>query len=151
MWSLLIHKFTELVNGNSLRFILDIDWGFAMNDFNKSVFQAFEQVGNLVYQGCEGFFQDLEDVIVEFETTVDAYLEPVFDWLDEMDDMIANTSRPLVNTVSPALQEHPTCVGCSHYHGENYGGNLLVCAMHPYGVEEQSCSDWESVWNSGSD
>jgi hypothetical protein len=122
-----------------------------MNDFNKSVFQAFERMGNLVYQGCEEFFQDLEDVIVEFETTVDACLEPVFDWLDEMDDMIASTSRPLVNTVSPALQEHPACVGCSHYHGENYGGNLLVCAMHPYGVEGQSCSDWESVWNSGSD
>jgi len=134
-----------------LRFVLNTDWVFVMNDFNKSVFQAFEWMGDLVYQGCEEFFQDLEDVIVEFETTVDTCLEPVFGWLDEMDDMITTTSRPLVNTVSPALQEHPACVGCSNYHGENYGGNLLVCAMHPYGVEGQNCSDWESVWNNGSD
>jgi hypothetical protein len=24
-----------------------------------------------------------------------------------------------------------------------YGGNMLVCAMHPYGVEDEHCQDWE--------
>jgi hypothetical protein len=36
------------------------------------------------------------------------------------------------------------CQGCCHYHGQVYGGNLLVCAMHPYGVEEEVCSDWQA-------
>ncbi len=117
-----------------------------MNDFNKSFFQTLEWMGDLVYQGCEELFQDLETVIDEFEETVDAYLEPIYGWLDEVDDLLVNTSRPFTQTVTPVLHEHPACVGCSNYHGENYGGNILVCAMHPYGVEEQSCSDWESVW-----
>ncbi|MCU0525817.1 MAG: hypothetical protein MUF72_13425 [Elainella sp. Prado103] len=36
-----------------------------------------------------------------------------------------------------------TCQGCCHYHGQVYGGNRLICAMHPYGVEEDRCPDWE--------
>jgi hypothetical protein len=36
------------------------------------------------------------------------------------------------------------CVGCCHYHGQIYGGNHLVCAMHPYGVESDTCSDWQA-------
>ena len=35
------------------------------------------------------------------------------------------------------------CQGCCHYHGQTYGGQLLVCAMHPYGVEASSCPDWQ--------
>lgn len=42
----------------------------------------------------------------------------------------------------PSMPE--TCRGCRHYHGQVYGGNLLVCAMHPYGIEEEVCSDWEA-------
>lgn len=36
------------------------------------------------------------------------------------------------------------CQGCGHYHGQVYGGNLFVCAMHPYGVEDTHCADWQS-------
>lgn len=36
------------------------------------------------------------------------------------------------------------CRGCRHYHGRTYNGNFLVCGMHPYGVETETCSDWES-------
>jgi hypothetical protein len=35
------------------------------------------------------------------------------------------------------------CQGCCHYHGQTYGGNLLVCAMHPHGVESDRCPDWQ--------
>jgi hypothetical protein len=37
-----------------------------------------------------------------------------------------------------------TCQGCCHYHGQYYGGNFLVCGMHPYGVESEHCPDWEA-------
>ena len=33
------------------------------------------------------------------------------------------------------------CSGCSHLHGQVYGGNLLVCGLHPYGQED--CADYE--------
>jgi hypothetical protein len=37
---------------------------------------------------------------------------------------------------------HPACVGCIYYDGSNYGGNLLVCGMHPYGSGCDTCGDW---------
>lgn len=34
------------------------------------------------------------------------------------------------------------CRGCRNLHGEVYGGNLLVCAMHPYGNGDE-CKDFK--------
>jgi hypothetical protein len=33
------------------------------------------------------------------------------------------------------------CRGCRHYHGHSYGGEQLICAMHPYGVDHDECGD----------
>lgn len=33
------------------------------------------------------------------------------------------------------------CRGCCHYHGHSYGGERLICAMHPYGVDQEECGD----------
>jgi hypothetical protein len=121
-----------------------------MNDFYKAIDQTAVWVSTLIYQGCETLIKDIQDATAEAEASLDSYLEPVLDWLDEVEDIISDTSRPFVQTVTPALQDHPACVGCSHYHGEAYGGYVLVCGMHPYGVEENSCPDWESVWNDSS-
>lgn len=64
------------------------------------------------------------------EANTDAYLE----LLRQM-----NAQRPI-----PVLPQQPkVCRGCQHYHGRVYGGNLLVCGMHPYGVEGDRCADWE--------
>ncbi len=41
----------------------------------------------------------------------------------------------------PTLRDHPACVDCCHYHGEVYGDNFLVCAMHPYGWDDENCPD----------
>lgn len=39
-----------------------------------------------------------------------------------------------------------TCPTCRHYDGKTYGGNLLVCGMHPYGPQvEGDCDDWQGV------
>jgi hypothetical protein len=121
-----------------------------MNDFYKVFDQTATWMGNLIYQGCETLFKELEDASVELEEALDCYLEPVIDWLDEVEGIISDTSRPFIQTVTPALQDHSVCVGCCNYHGEAYGGNVLVCAMHPYGAEVESCPDWESVWGNGS-
>lgn len=63
------------------------------------------------------------------ESNADAYLE----LLRQM-----NAQQP------PLLPQQPNvCQGCRHYHGRSYGGNLLVCAMHPFGADGEHCSDWE--------
>jgi len=35
------------------------------------------------------------------------------------------------------------CDGCINYHGKTYGDSKLVCAMHPAGVDDDRCGDWE--------
>ena len=35
------------------------------------------------------------------------------------------------------------CDGCTNYHGQSYGGNKLICAIHPAGVDGDRCGDWE--------
>jgi hypothetical protein len=121
-----------------------------MNDLYKAFDQTATWMGTAIVQGCETLLKEIEDVSVEVEEALDFCLEPVFDWWDEIQGIISDTSRPFIQTVTPALQDHPVCVGCCNYHGETYGGNVLVCAMHPYGVDQESCPDWQSVWENGS-
>lgn len=51
-----------------------------------------------------------------------------------------------LNPYRPATPDHqPACQGCQHYHGYVYGGNLLVCGMHPHGQEVNECPDWDGI------
>ncbi|NJO42205.1 MAG: hypothetical protein HC769_01390 [Cyanobacteria bacterium CRU_2_1] len=60
-------------------------------------------------------------------------------------DMYIEMLRQMHTQQPPAVpQQPPACRGCYHYHGRVYGGNLLVCAMHPYGVEDDRCDDWQN-------
>lgn len=55
-----------------------------------------------------------------------------------------------VNVPRPHIPQQPiACKGCAHYHGRVYGGNMLVCAMHPMGVEGDQCGDWENKESKG--
>jgi hypothetical protein len=42
----------------------------------------------------------------------------------------------------PKPQRPAACRGCVHYHGKVYNGTMLVCGMHPYGAESETCPDW---------
>ncbi|NET39509.1 MAG: hypothetical protein F6K19_47370 [Cyanothece sp. SIO1E1] len=57
---------------------------------------------------------------------------PHLDFLDPPDD------SPLI----PQPQRPKPCRGCLHYHGRSYGGNLLICAIYPYGVDSDHCDSW---------
>lgn len=64
------------------------------------------------------------------ESNTDAYLELL---------------RQMNTQQVPLLPQQPSvCQGCCHYHGRVYGGNLLVCGMHPHGAEGEHCHDWEA-------
>ncbi|MEM9772471.1 MAG: hypothetical protein AAF889_12900 [Cyanobacteria bacterium P01_D01_bin.73] len=45
----------------------------------------------------------------------------------------------------PSNAWHPACKNCQNFHGRSYDGNLLICAMHPYGVEGDRCFDWSDA------
>ncbi len=68
---------------------------------------------------------------VEYCPNCNAKLRPEVDWGEEDCDIYDEEPRPV------------SCVGCDNYHGQYYGENLLVCAMHPYGFNDDSCPDFE--------
>ncbi|MCC5659876.1 hypothetical protein LC608_23445 [Nostoc sp. XA010] len=47
-------------------------------------------------------------------------------------------------TLDERLKAIPkACKGCRNFHGIEYGRVRLVCAIHPHGVEGDTCSDHE--------
>jgi cytochrome c553 len=53
--------------------------------------------------------------------------------------------EPWQHPVSPAeTLACSVCARCHHYHGQAYGGNFLVCGMHPYGRSEGDCPDFRT-------
>lgn len=46
--------------------------------------------------------------------------------------------------IRPWIVERPkACHGCANWHGVRYHDVLLVCGIHPSGVESEVCGDWE--------
>lgn len=83
----------------------------------------------------------------DWSNQLDDSLDAGFLYLDQhLTPWIEEIAAPVTHTVNPWLQNHPVCVGCRNYHGTPYGDQMLVCGMHPYGPETESCRDWESVW-----
>ncbi|MGF1939604.1 MAG: hypothetical protein RM347_035680 [Nostoc sp. ChiQUE02] len=36
------------------------------------------------------------------------------------------------------------CIDCANYHGQEYGGNLLVCGFHAQGWDDEDCPDFSN-------
>lgn len=134
-----------------------------MEDWQKDFFAMVETMTF----GFEQFFQDVSEIVEtvadEMQDTVaaeiDQFLEDVFDpfveiyaeFEFELEDGIGDTELLLPYKVKPTPENHPACIGCHHYHGQIYGGNLLVCGMHPYGWDDQNCPDWEATHSNSFD
>ena len=74
-------------------------------------------------------------------------INPLFErWATHLDDWAQQASIPVTQTLDPVVNQHAACIGCRHYHGHVYGGTMLVCAMYPYGPDQDRCPDWESTW-----
>ena len=59
-------------------------------------------------------------------------------------DLYIELLRQMNRQTPPARPQRPkVCQGCAFYHGTTYGGQQLICGMHPYGVEDDYCMDWE--------
>ncbi len=65
----------------------------------------------------------------------------------QAESLLEEALRPVNQTLTPLVNEHPVCVGCRNYNGSTYNETMLVCAVHPYGCEGDRCPDWESTWD----
>jgi hypothetical protein len=80
--------------------------------------------------------------LTELEEFFQQFIDPVFEFEMEVDEM-SSSAEIFINYVEPSAEKYPACVGCQNYHGYVYGGNVLVCGMHPYGWHDKECPDWE--------
>ncbi|MEH2289798.1 hypothetical protein [Nostoc sp.] len=129
-----------------------------MEQWQKDLVEIVEAVGDEVErfflgmgEVVDAFFELTEEVSEQVHnniiTEVDQYLqdlaEPMLEAYWELEDIVADVDPGFPYSVEPTSEKNPACIGCSHYHGQVYGGNLLVCAMHPHGCEDENCPDWE--------
>ena len=126
-----------------------------LNDIQEILKQAILQTEHLVDDIAEVLNQKIveleenfdvfvEPVVTEIEKELDTLLEPIVTDVFAFEQAIEELASPITQRVYPLLDQQPACSGCRHYHGRTYGDHFLVCGMHPYGAQTQSCLDWET-------
>lgn len=125
-----------------------------MDDWSKELFslletmtveveQFFQEMGEEMEAVAARVCQSIADDVDEFVESLEDFFEPIVIVYTEWDAIADDFESPLGYKVEPTLEQNSACLGCRHYHGQVYGGNLLVCGMHPYGWEGSNCPDWE--------
>lgn len=130
----------------------------AMENVTVEVERFFDDVGELIVVVTEELGEALEEMSAEATQTIppeiEQFLQEIFDpiveiyaefevtlWEEQEDN--AESEFYLNPKVEPNRETHPACIGCHHYHGRIYEGNLLVCGIYPYGWDGETCPDWE--------
>ncbi len=128
--------------------------------FSQAIEQMIRDVENFLADVAEdlndmidGFAEVTEELADQFqqvtaqvEEGLNTLVDPILEAYLGFEITVENSIQPITHTVDPILNNHSACVGCRNYHGHSYNGNLLICAMHPYGWEDEKCPDWESTW-----
>lgn len=133
-----------------------------MEDWQKNLVELIETMTETVADEVDRFFSDVTEVIdmvataseqvasqlqqsitMEFDNFLNEVVEPVFEVYIDFDEISFENEWPMLDSVEPSPEQHPACMGCRHYHGQVYSGNILVCGMHPYGWDDKNCPDWE--------
>jgi hypothetical protein len=134
-----------------------------MEEWSKDIVEILESVPEMLDEFFVEVTEAVDVIADELQNTIgveiDQYLQDMFDAIfelsfafeDEFEDIWGETEPSFTYPVEPTPEKNSACVGCRHYHGQVYSGNLFVCAMHPYGWETEDCPDWESdetdLWN----
>jgi hypothetical protein len=121
--------------------------GEQIGEFLVEMVHEVTEVANAVGVLSEEMTLQWREATTTIESSVTEWVMPVVDsWLG-LDGLLEETADPMLQPSEPWMQQHPVCAGCRHYHGQVYGGNLLVCGMHPYGVEAgvNTCPDREET------
>ena len=129
-----------------------------MEHWEKDFWEIIETVADEVdrfflgmTEMVDSFFELTEEISEQVQSTivteVDQYLqelaEPILDVYWEWEDVVGDVDPSFPYGVEATAEKNPACIGCRHYHGQAYGGNLLVCGMHPHGWDDENCPDWE--------
>ncbi len=118
-----------------------------VDELEKQLRPSLERLAEELHQSLEPLETGLEAEAEQFASDLSEWLTPMVDPLaDVMESWLEAIAAPLASHIDPVVNEHPTCIGCKHYYGQAFGGNMLVCAMYPYGPDQEHCPDWESVW-----
>lgn len=118
-----------------------------MEQFFTDVSKDIDAAIDAFIDASEEFAEQMQHAFdSEFEEQISSFVDPILEIVLGWESSVEEAAQPIIHTVDPILNNHAACVGCRHYHGQVYGGNLLVCGMHPYGWEEEKCPDWQSVW-----
>ena len=120
-----------------------------MDDWSKDFIEILDTVALMVDEFFLGVAEAVEVVSEQVQNSMTAEIdqwmqelfEPLADIYLELEELELDPS--ITYPVEPTPEKNPACLGCHHYHGQVYGGNLLVCAMHPYGWDDKNCPDWE--------
>lgn len=132
-------KQLEKTTADMEEFLVDV--GEATDSFvdevSESLSSFFEQFQSEIVEEVDSFIQDFVDVVIITSDEIDAAFGG--EWEDFVDDDFTN-----VSSHAPSVKNNPACINCANYHGQSYNGNLLVCAMHPYGWDDDDCPDWET-------
>ncbi len=125
-----------------------------MEEWPKDIFEVLESVASMVdefflgvTEVVEVFANEVQDAVgIDVDQCLQDMFEPIIEIYAELEEIVGETEESYYYSypVEPTPEKNPACVGCRHYHGQIYGGNLFVCGMHPYGCETESCPDWES-------
>ena len=134
-----------------------------MEKWQKDLISMIEAVADEVEQFFLGindmvdaFFEITEEVTEEVQSTlaadIDAFTTLHEQFLQDLtepilgiywEDISEDLDPVFTYKVEATLEKNIACIGCSNYHGQVYGGNLLVCGMHPHGSDDGNCPDWE--------
>jgi hypothetical protein len=124
----------EAVTDEVGQFFLEI------NDMVDAFFEITEEITEEVQNALVA---DIDTFATLHEQFLQDLTEPFLEIYWELGDISENIDPGFPYTVEATLEKNAACIGCSHYHGQVYSGNLLVCAMHPHGWDDESCPDWE--------
>jgi hypothetical protein len=116
----------------------------------QSMTEEFTEIFDELWEFPEDMIREAEEcgaelnqvLLTELDNFFQQFLDPVFEFEMEVDE-VNSAAEIFINYVEPSAEKYPACVGCQNYHGYVYGGNVLVCGMHPYGWEDKECPDWE--------
>ncbi|MEH1824962.1 MAG: hypothetical protein V7L22_06280 [Nostoc sp.] len=126
-WQKDLAEIVEIVAEEVERFFL------GMSEVVDAFFELTEEVTEQVHN----------NIVTEVDQYLHDFAEPMMEAYWELEDIVADVDPGFPYLVEPTAEKNPACIGCSHYHGQVYGGNLLVCGMHPHGCEDENCPDWE--------
>jgi hypothetical protein len=123
---------------------LNQDWQKNTEEWEKIFNQLTQEVEETVTTELNELLTEVDGFVIE---VVKLFLDE--DYLNDVDDYSYFLDEDEFNSwlqdtkIKPNSEINPACLGCSNYHGQSYNGNLLVCGMHPYGWDGETCPDWQ--------